>query len=117
MSVMLEAVERVPREAWRREVLQNRETVVSRVVQALERLSECRIWQSPTECAAKLRTVKEVNPEAKQMIAKLQSSLVNPKSVPGLLLALMIKMSQIKERKSTAEMDKAREELARAECL
>ena len=58
-----------------------------------------------------------MSPEVRQMIAKIQSSQVNPKSVPGLLLAIMIKLSQATDRKNTVDVDKVREELTRSECL
>lgn len=89
---MTDALGGVSREEWRREVIMARDTQVQRVVQVVERHCEMRVGAVPAEVAQRMRG-KRVNPEVKGMIAKVPSGQINPKSVPGLLLALMIKLA------------------------
>ena len=61
----------------------------------------------PAEVAQKMRG-KGMSLEVKGMVAKVQSGLINPKSVPGVLLALMIKLAntpnkEVREDRTRAE--------------
>jgi hypothetical protein len=93
LRVMTEALGRVPREEWRREVCMARDPQVLRVVQVVERHCEGKVAAlGPAEVAQRVAG-RAMSPEVRGMMGKVQSGAVNPKSVPGLLLAIMIKLS------------------------
>jgi hypothetical protein len=106
VRVMTEALGRVSREEWRREVCMARDPQVQRVVQVVERHCETKVLGAlgPAEVAQRMRG-KAMSPEVKGMMSKVQSGGINPKSVPGLLLALMIKIAspEVREDRRMAE--------------
>jgi len=78
------------------------------VVQVVERHCETKVAAlGPAEVAQRMRG-KAMSPEVKDMLGKVQSGMSNPKSVPGLLLALMIKIAspplkEVREDRRMAE--------------
>jgi hypothetical protein len=107
LRVMTEALGRVPREEWRREVCMARDPQVLRVVQVVERHCEGKVAALGPAEVAQRATGKAMSPEVRGMMGKVQSGAVNPKSVPGLLMAMMIKVGSPPQKEGREDRTKA----------